>query len=203
MALTASIQRKRPDAINVHWSWRLVWILEFSRVNDSREDWCETVEKYKSSRYQPLRDIMTEALPRNWSVEQINLTIGIRGSFAETQWTAALASRRLERPIPHLAVPDGTVRTVLHTSRCTATESGCTTVTIEQILGRVADRSGLLGRLRHQHSKLAMTMAIAFRAQVSAKRASTHPRAHPPLPPPFCTTGLGVVSGPALEWGNF
>ena len=70
----------------------MVRILEFSRVNDYREDWCETVERYKSSRYQPLRDIMTEALPRNWSVEQINLTIGIRGSFAETQWTAALAS---------------------------------------------------------------------------------------------------------------
>ena len=92
LALTASIRRKRPDAIAVHWSRRMVRILEFSRVNDSREDWCETVERYKSSRYQPLRDIMTEALPRNWSVEQINLTIGIRGSFAETQWTAALAS---------------------------------------------------------------------------------------------------------------
>ncbi len=47
--------------------------------------------------------------------------------------------------IPHLTVPDGIERTVLHTSRGTATESGCTTVTIEQILGRVADRTGRLG----------------------------------------------------------
>jgi hypothetical protein len=40
LALPASILRKRPDAIAVHWSGRMVWILEFSRVNDSREDWC-------------------------------------------------------------------------------------------------------------------------------------------------------------------
>ncbi len=45
LALTASIRRKRPDAIAIHWSRRVVWILEFSRVNDSRDDWCKTVER--------------------------------------------------------------------------------------------------------------------------------------------------------------
>ncbi len=115
-------------------------------------DWCATVERYKSSRYQPLRGIMTEALPRSWSVKQINLTIGIRSSFAETQWTAALASlgvsatgATLSDGIPNPAVPDGTEGSVPHTSRCTAAESGCTTVTIEQIPGRVADRTGPAG----------------------------------------------------------
>jgi hypothetical protein len=47
-------------------------------------------ESYKTSRYQPLRDRMTEMLPRGWSVEIVNFTLGIRGSFAETRWTAAL-----------------------------------------------------------------------------------------------------------------
>ena len=92
LALASGIRRKRPDAIAVHWGRRMVRILEFSRVNDYRPDWRETTEQYKTCRYQPLRDKMTEALPRGWSVEQINLTIGIRGSFAEAQWTAALAS---------------------------------------------------------------------------------------------------------------
>ena len=47
LALTSGIRRKRPDAIAVHWGRRMVRILEFSRVNDFREDWCETVERHK------------------------------------------------------------------------------------------------------------------------------------------------------------
>ena len=33
---------------------------------------------------------MTELLPPGWSVEIVNFTLGIRGSFAETSWRAAL-----------------------------------------------------------------------------------------------------------------
>ena len=33
---------------------------------------------------------MAELLPRGWSVEVLNFTLAIRGSFAETCWTAAL-----------------------------------------------------------------------------------------------------------------
>jgi hypothetical protein len=43
-------------------------------------------------RYQPLCDRMLAALPNGWSVEIINFTLGTRGSFAETQWTAALTA---------------------------------------------------------------------------------------------------------------
>ncbi len=35
---------------------------------------------------------MLAALPNGWSVEIINFSLGIRGSFAETQWTAALTA---------------------------------------------------------------------------------------------------------------
>jgi hypothetical protein len=92
LALASGIRKKRPDGWAVHWGRRRVRILEFTRCNDYRQDWRETTEAYKSDRYQPLRDKMTEALPRGWSVEIVNFTLGIRGSFAETQWTAALAS---------------------------------------------------------------------------------------------------------------
>ena len=35
---------------------------------------------------------MTKLLPRGWSVEIVNFTLGIRGSFAESHWTAALTA---------------------------------------------------------------------------------------------------------------
>jgi hypothetical protein len=91
LALTSSIRRKRPAVVAVHWGRLMVWILEFSRVNHYKEDWCETMERYKTGWY-PLSNRTTEALPRGLSVKQINLTLRIRGSFAETWWTAALAS---------------------------------------------------------------------------------------------------------------
>ena len=89
-ALASCIRRKRPDGWAVHWGRRRVRILEFTRCNDYRSDWREETEAYKTARYQPLRDRMLAALPNGWSVEIINFTLGIRGSFAETQWTAAL-----------------------------------------------------------------------------------------------------------------
>jgi hypothetical protein len=89
-ALASCIRRKRPDGWAVHWGRRSVRILEFTRCNDYRSDWREETEAYKTARYQPLRDRMLAALPNGWSVEIINFTLGIRGSFAETQWTAAL-----------------------------------------------------------------------------------------------------------------
>ena len=76
----------------MHWGRRLIQILEFTRLgcNDypGRSDWRETTEEYKTDRYQPLRDKMAGALP----VEIVNFTLGIRGSYAETRWTAALTA---------------------------------------------------------------------------------------------------------------
>ena len=70
LSLASGIRRKRPDGWAVHWGRRRVWILEFSRCNDYRQDWRETTEQYKTDRYQPLRDRMTELLPRGGSVDQ-------------------------------------------------------------------------------------------------------------------------------------
>ncbi len=68
LSLASSIRRKRPDGWAVHWNRRMIRI------------------------HQPLRDRMTELLPPGWSVEIINFTVGIRGSFAETSWRAALTA---------------------------------------------------------------------------------------------------------------
>ena len=92
LSLASGIRRKRPDGWAVHWGRRMIRILEFTRCNDYRQDWRETTEQYKTGRYQPLRDRMTELLPRGWSVEIVNFTLGIRGSFAESRWTAALTA---------------------------------------------------------------------------------------------------------------
>ena len=70
----------------------MIRVLEFTRCNDYRPAWREETEEYKTGRYQALRDRMLAALPRGWSVEIINFTLGIRGSFAETQWMAALTA---------------------------------------------------------------------------------------------------------------
>lgn len=102
-ALASGIRRKRPDGWAVHWNRRLVRILEFTRCNDYRPDWRETTEEYKTGRYQPLCDKMAEALPRGWSVEIVNFTLGIRGSYAETRWTAALTALGVsEAGVAHL-----------------------------------------------------------------------------------------------------
>ena len=101
--LSSGIRRKRPDGWAVHWGRRLLRILEFTRCNDYRQDWRETTEQYKTRRYQSLRDRMTELLPRGWSVEVVNFTLGIRGSFAETCWTAALTGLGVsEAEVAHL-----------------------------------------------------------------------------------------------------
>ena len=87
----------------MHWGRRLIRILEFTRCNDYRSDWRETTEEYKTDRYQPLRDKMAGALPRGWSVEIVNFTLGIRGSYAETRWTAALTALGVsEAGVAHL-----------------------------------------------------------------------------------------------------
>ena len=91
LSLASGIRRKRPDGWAVHWNRRRIRILEFTRCNDFRVDWREATEEYKTGRYQPLRDRMTALLPPGWSVEIVNFTVGIRGSFAETSWRAALA----------------------------------------------------------------------------------------------------------------
>jgi ribonuclease HI len=91
-ALASSIRRKRPDGWAIHWGRRKIQILEFTRCNDYRLDWRELTEEYKSERYRLLRDKMAASLPHGWTVETVCLTIGIRGSYAESQWSASLSA---------------------------------------------------------------------------------------------------------------
>ncbi len=91
LSLASGIRKKRQDGWAVHWNRRKIRILEFTHCNDSLPDW-HTTEQYKTGRYQPLCDRMTELLPPGWSVEIVNFTVGIRGSFAETSWRAALTA---------------------------------------------------------------------------------------------------------------
>ena len=89
LALASGIRRKRLDGWVVHWGWGS------RRSNDyllDCQDRCETTEEYKNAQYQPLRDKMAEALTCAWSVEIVNFTMGIRGSYAETCWTEALTA---------------------------------------------------------------------------------------------------------------
>jgi hypothetical protein len=91
-ALASSIRRKRPDGWAIHWGRRKIQVLEFTRCNDYRLDWRELTEEYKSERYRLLRDKMAASLPHGWTVETVCLTIGIRGSYAESQWSASLSA---------------------------------------------------------------------------------------------------------------
>jgi hypothetical protein len=51
-ALLAGLSRKRPDAMAVHWSGRVLFLLELTRAGDGREDWHTTTDAYKRQRYQ-------------------------------------------------------------------------------------------------------------------------------------------------------
>jgi hypothetical protein len=45
LALASGILRKQPDGWAVHWGLRAVWLLEFIRCNDFRQDSSETTEE--------------------------------------------------------------------------------------------------------------------------------------------------------------
>jgi hypothetical protein len=116
--LDSCILRKRPDGWAVHWGRCRDRILEFTQCNYYRPDWRKETEAYKTARYQPLRDRMLAALPSRWSVEIVNFTLGVWGSFAELHWTAAPTALGVSEsatrvthghaPRPGSTVPDGT-----------------------------------------------------------------------------------------------
>ena len=85
----AGLLRKRPDAMAVHWSDRVLLLLEFTRAGDGREDWHTATDTYKLQRYQPVQQTLARHLP-GWSVETLAFTIGTRGSYSEPVWQANL-----------------------------------------------------------------------------------------------------------------
>jgi len=85
----AGLLRKRPDAAAIHWSGRVLLLLEFTRAGDGREDWHTVTDTYKMQRYQQVQERLAEQLP-SWSVEVLTFTMGVRGSFSEPVWQAHL-----------------------------------------------------------------------------------------------------------------
>ena len=85
-----TIGRQRPDAVAVEWNKRAIYILEFTRAGDSRQDFHVHTDSAKVERYTPLRDRLREVVPGGWRVEIIPFTIGIRGSFHEPSWSRNL-----------------------------------------------------------------------------------------------------------------
>ena len=90
-ALAAGLLRKRPDGLAINWGRKTVLILEFTRAFDSRADWHILVDQHKTERYTSLRNRLQVCLGSGWSVEIMPFSLGIRGSYAEGPWTAALS----------------------------------------------------------------------------------------------------------------
>ena len=73
----------------VHWSGRVLFLLEFTRAGDGKEDWHTTTDAYKRQRYQQVQETLARNLS-GWTVDTLTFTIGIRGSYSEPMWQANL-----------------------------------------------------------------------------------------------------------------
>ena len=87
--------RQRPDAISVHWRKKALFLLEFTRPYDGREDFYITTDDHKVSKYRGLRDEIRRNLP-GWEVDVLPFTMGTRGSFHVDTWKSNLS--RLDLP---------------------------------------------------------------------------------------------------------
>jgi hypothetical protein len=86
----AGLLRKRPDGFALNWSTKTVLILEFTRAYDWRATWHMDMDRVKTQRYVPLRDKLASCLSVGWTVDILPLSLGVRGSFDEQTWRAAL-----------------------------------------------------------------------------------------------------------------
>ena len=75
-----------------------VLILEFTRAYDKPEDWADTTEAYKTSRYIPLLQLLKQILgPLGWEIAQANFTVGVWGSIPESRFDSSLAALGVPR----------------------------------------------------------------------------------------------------------
>ena len=90
--------RRRPDGMAVNWKDKAVFILEFTRPDDSWDDFITRTEERKNERYGSFVNALTSWLNRkptseekgSWRVEQINFTTGVRGSIDEVAFSKNL-----------------------------------------------------------------------------------------------------------------
>ena len=91
--------RQRPDGVAFNHGLKKVLILEFTRAYDKQEDWADTTEAYKTSRYIPLLQLLRKILgPLGWEIAQANFTVGVWGSIPESRFDGSLAALGVPRP---------------------------------------------------------------------------------------------------------
>jgi len=89
-AETAGLLRKRPDGFAFNWGSKTVLILEFTRAYDWRVTWHTDMDQLKRTRYTALQNKLSACLGKSWKVEVVPFTMGVRGSYCEPGWRAAL-----------------------------------------------------------------------------------------------------------------
>ena len=87
--IDAATQRKRPDAWAISWDKKCLLILEFTRPNDRCALAFQNTDTYKTERYTPLRNLLTECLS-GWEVGIQTFTVGVPGSYYPDRWYANL-----------------------------------------------------------------------------------------------------------------
>jgi len=103
--------KRRPDGFAVNGRDKTVFILEFTRSDDSWDDFITKTEERKNERYRSsvsalsrwLNSRLTSKDNGTWRVEQINFTTGVRGSIDEVAFSKNLAK---------LLVPANKVKTI-------------------------------------------------------------------------------------------
>ena len=90
--------KQRPDGVAFNHGLKKVLILEFTRAYDKPEDWADTTEAYKTSRYIPLLQLLKQILgPLGWEIAQANFTVGVWGSIPESRFDSSLAALGVPR----------------------------------------------------------------------------------------------------------
>ena len=86
-----TLLRRRPDGIAVLREMKTITLLEFTRPMDDDEDWHTKTNDKKMNRYKMLRKLLELAAP-DWSITQINFSIGVRGSILTPEFGKALSA---------------------------------------------------------------------------------------------------------------
>ena len=90
--------KQRPDGVAFNHGLKQVLILEFTRAYDKQEDWADTTEAYKTSRYIPLLQLLRTILgPLGWEIAQANFTVGVWGSIPESRFDKSLTALGVPR----------------------------------------------------------------------------------------------------------
>ena len=86
------------DRVAFNHGLKQVLILEFTRAYDKQEDWADTTETYKTSRYIPLLQLLRTILgPLGWEIAQANFTVGVWGSIPESRFDKSLTALGVPR----------------------------------------------------------------------------------------------------------